>query len=723
MAISPAAAAAAGAKKFAKSLANTNLSMGVPPGAPITQTVQKAAENTQELGKTKETLTETQNNLNKANTNLNNANKLISNLQGQVEELKKNGGSFVKIDTYIPHKDSYKSVTDITVSGAGAFGSEEDGDYTDYSSANGVYRVTPETAENENPFERVYKHETADWYIHGYFDEEYGEGYWYIGTSPDNERLGLSVSENAQIQSGTYTFSDWDYGWEVEVTLAVNEVDVPEQPLVLTGRKSTGFDPDTWEFTWSDESESFLECSETPEPGMIFTASGNQLLFGHLYSSDESKCYFHHSFSAPSEVADSGQTFVFGDYRYNTYRPKFTVVDRVRCAYSEETGDYSYITAELTDFPADMFSDKAYVLTTYSYNPPRENLLPQPLRFASITSVNSITWGNAETGLMGYDGRVQTYYNQRSAWDSKPLREMGLAGIWCQWVCNIHNGKVELWANGELLNTSPMPNREDRLHKAIRVGRFYSGEPTYLSKCYCYGGRSLTGQEIKLMWEKFQKEQDEFAPVNMPSVDDNTVLAISLNEGLLKDYSDYAHALTLSSVSVSAHSSSTSSQFVSGRTEGEAGFKFGKYRYISVTPKDSELTLRGNWTIEFDIYLPDGLPEQRNRNFIGFSNGQGLAIAYGCVGEGFCISESGDSWKIISGKVEAKTWTHVKITRNGTTVSCSLDGVSSGLTADITSEAFASVDLPLCIGTARQTNAQYQFGGYFNNLVISNVAR
>lgn len=722
MAISPAGAAATGARNAARNLMNANLSMGLPPNAGPTQTAQKAVENTQALTETKETLTTTQNSLNEANTNLNNANKQISNLQGQVEELKKNGGSFVKIDTYIPHKDSYKSVTDITVSGAGAFGSEEDGDYTDYSSANGKYLVTPETAENENPFERVYKHETANWYIHGYFEEEYEEGYWYIGTSPDSERLARSTSSNEQIQSGTYTFEDWDWGWEVEVTLAVNEVDVPEQPLVLTGRKSTGFDPDTWEFTWSDESESFLECSETPEPGMIFAASGNQLLFGYLYSDDKSKCVFYHRFDSHKDTADSGQPFEYSNEPY-----VYAVVDRVKCALQVRTGTEEQLYVPLGDVvDGNLFVARSYVMRVFCSRSGYKYDCEAPVIFA--TGRNK---GERHTGFDTYDSRPLTKYNDHTALELGTVREENLDGQWHQYVFNIRDGKTEIWLDDKLIERGELPNREDGGNAYVTLMLPWGGtngmySASYMADCRVYSSRALTGQEIKLMWEKFQKERDEFVPVNIPSVDDNTVLAISLNEGLLKDYSTYAHEIERPNLDpnyTAANGYGDSGVIINGR-DGESAWRFDS-GYLKVAPKDSELTLRGNWTIEFDVCLPDGLPGDSNRNFIGFSNGQGLAIAYGRtwlddVECGFCISESGDNWKVLSPQIETKTWTHVKITRSGTTVSCSLDGLSTGLTANITSEAFASPDLPLRIGTAR---GLYSFFGRINNFVISNVAR
>lgn len=744
MAISPAAAAAAAAKNFAKGLANTNLSLGLAPNVPITQTTQKAQETGKELTETKQTLTETketltttQNNLNKANTNLNNANKQISNLQGQIEELKKNGGSFVKIDTYIPHKDSYKSVTDITVSGAGAFGSEEDGDYTDYSSANGVYRVTPETAENENPFERVYKHETANWYIHGYFEEEYEGGYWYIGTSPDSERLARSTSSNEQIQSGTYTFEDWDYGWEVEVTLAVNEVDVPEQPLVLTGRKSTGFDPDTWEFTWSDESESFLECGETPEPGMIFAASGNQLLFGYLYSDMDSKCLFHHSFSAPADVADSGQAFSFE----NNLKPSFTVVDRVRCATNIVAEDYTpdrYAQVEVT-VPSDLFVERAYVMTNYcSLVDGYYRQSTTPGRFSSQSgSYNS---ENGGTGFFRYGAgenklAPDARYNEYQAVRIKTLEELSLADTWCQWVCNIRKGQVEVWCNGELISTAPIPDRRDLNNRYISIG-FFGGEQaggSYVSDCYCYAGRALDMHEIKAMWKKFEKKREEFVPVNMPQVDDHTVLAISLNEGLLKDYSSHNHPIEHAPV-YPLNAWYTYGLIVPGR-EGEAAWRF-TYGYLKVTPQDNEFVLGSNWTIEFDVFFRDNAPWMKN-NLLGFSDGLGLLIGYKhafnfetdngvWIGEGeagFCIREAGGEWQMISENVGSKEWRHVKIVRNGTTVTCSIDGQSTGWTANVTSVASAAAGLPLRIGNAQGTDGNGGFKGYINNLVISNVAR
>lgn len=157
----------------------------------------------------------------------------------------------VIVKSWHPEYPACTGLSQIVVSGMTDIGSEEDGDFTAYSEANGTYLVTPETERIEKPFGRIYKHESKEWYIWGNYDSEYEEGYWHISQSTDSSGLTY-MTGNEQLASGTFTFEDFDWGASFDVTLDVTETVYEEQPAeaVVIPLITTSEDPEFIVYQW-----------------------------------------------------------------------------------------------------------------------------------------------------------------------------------------------------------------------------------------------------------------------------------------------------------------------------------------------------------------------------------------------------------------------------------------------------------------------------------------
>lgn len=166
------------------------------------------------------------------------------------------GDGILRVATWHPPQPACTGLSKIVVSGLGTFGSEEDGDFGDYSSANGTYEVTEKTERIAAPFERIYKHTSGEWYIWGEYDSEYEEGYWYIGPAPDSGNL-VYWSTGA-LTDGTFTFEDWEWGYSFDVTL-----DVTETSYEASGEYVSGL----------NKSNYFIECNGyevIPQVGRLY---------------------------------------------------------------------------------------------------------------------------------------------------------------------------------------------------------------------------------------------------------------------------------------------------------------------------------------------------------------------------------------------------------------------------------------------------------------------
>lgn len=176
------------------------------------------------------------------------------------------GGTFdlAKVAEYSPATPAITAISKVVLSGFG----------DDYSGANGTYDVTAETQSESDPWKRIYKHTSGNWYFWGEYDEEYEEGYWYVGVAPDSGDLVTWTSE--ELSSGEYYFENWDSGDSYNVSLDVTKTDYPEVPMVLKGVMATGYADGEWSF--EETEQSFTGFETKPKPSFIYAVSGNNLI-------------------------------------------------------------------------------------------------------------------------------------------------------------------------------------------------------------------------------------------------------------------------------------------------------------------------------------------------------------------------------------------------------------------------------------------------------------
>ena len=178
------------------------------------------------------------------------------------------GGSgtfdLAKVTEYIPATPDLTAISKIVIFGLG----------DDYFGANGTYNVTAETQTEADPWKRIYKHTSGNWYFWGEYDEEYEEGYWYIGVALDSGDLVTWTSE--ELSSGEYYFENWDSGDSYDATLNVTKINYPASDMVLKGMLATAYTDGEWSFASAEQS--FTGFEETPKAGFIYAAAGDRLV-------------------------------------------------------------------------------------------------------------------------------------------------------------------------------------------------------------------------------------------------------------------------------------------------------------------------------------------------------------------------------------------------------------------------------------------------------------
>lgn len=186
----------------------------------------------------------------------------------------------VKVSEFIAPYDAYSVVESIEVSGFGETTSFDEP--VDYSDWNGTYVVTPETAHEHETENRIYKHQTKNYYIYRIFCNDNQEHYWVF----DNN-TGSNYVYEAWFTSSTLESGDWYY-YEGDVTCAItlNKTTgtYPDQELVLKVQPATGSstsnDLRTWEF--GDEMD-LTKYETTPVEGAMHVLLGGELLSSKVY--------------------------------------------------------------------------------------------------------------------------------------------------------------------------------------------------------------------------------------------------------------------------------------------------------------------------------------------------------------------------------------------------------------------------------------------------------
>ncbi len=174
------------------------------------------------------------------------------------------GGTFdlAKVTEYVPATAEVTGLSQIVISGLG----------DDYDSANGTYVVTAETEKETDPFKRIFKHTSGEWYIWGEYEPEYEEGYWYIGPAENSGNLVCWTNE--EFIDGEYYFEDWDSGDSFDVSLDVTKTEYPATPMVLKGVRAKRYDGEL--SAWIVGTAEFsLGAYNIPKIGSLYALADN----------------------------------------------------------------------------------------------------------------------------------------------------------------------------------------------------------------------------------------------------------------------------------------------------------------------------------------------------------------------------------------------------------------------------------------------------------------
>lgn len=305
--------------------------------------------------------------------------KTIAQMTAAVEGIQVGGGGggsgtfdLAKVTEYAPYAPAVQLVTSVNVSGIEDLIWSDDPDSEDYeynmyySDANGTYNVTPETAGEMNWKNRIYKHESKEYYLYYQDNEDWPEdSTWFIGESfdygfvrkynewdPDTDEM-LMVGD---LESGT---SEWgDYDWEpFSVTLNVHTVAIPETAMVLKGVMATGYGNDEWTFATTETDFSGFE--NTPQINSVYAVTGGRLIGNRVGSpyplismplnGDVSATSFGNPIVAKVEGKLSfdsyGAVFSGGQYINLPVDVRFFQEDATICLRVYQTGDgrYGYV--------------------------------------------------------------------------------------------------------------------------------------------------------------------------------------------------------------------------------------------------------------------------------------------------------------------------------------------------------------------------------------------
>jgi len=154
---------------------------------------------------------------------------------------------------------------------------------------------------------------------------------------------------------------------------------------------------------------------------------------------------------------------------------------------------------------------------------------------------------------------------------------------------------------------------------------------------------------------------------------------------------------------------------------GASGYFGGASKYIT-TPNSGDFDLgTADWTVDYRLRT-DGTPGDNN----------GIISASGVIGVGWAFaidanrilkfsSSASGAWNnevYSSGTVSDSTWTHIAFVRYGNTLTCYLNGTSSG-TRNVTGYNYASAGLGMAMGRNHVNADNYYMKGWLDEVRVS----
>ena len=189
----------------------------------------------------------------------------------------------------------------------------------DFSVLNGTYTVTSDTASATNQLNRIYKHDSANYYLRHYSDEY--DHCWLLGSAADmgvgDAMLSLNTAD--PLNAGTQTWYNMNYEASQSVTAAItSSATIPAVPMVLFGQMITSVTESAYDsargvrtFVPDGPNVSFSAADETPVVSGLAMVSGGRMLMQLRDSCTQTYGDF-----VANQVLSGGTQYVSSGYVY-----------------------------------------------------------------------------------------------------------------------------------------------------------------------------------------------------------------------------------------------------------------------------------------------------------------------------------------------------------------------------------------------------------------------
>lgn len=182
------------------------------------------------------------------------------------------GGGLAAVTSYTP---AYSQITSLKLSGM-----TDDSNNSGYNltPANGEYRVTAETA-GKPPQERIYKHTSQGYYIFYIPEDTTGMYYsygWALNTSVASDPWSVLMMTSAkELTEGT---SNWSGEMNMlSMPVTISNIVQTEVPAVIVGKKVTGYNPATLQYTFDSEDVAITGYEYEPQEHQIYSFNGTTI--------------------------------------------------------------------------------------------------------------------------------------------------------------------------------------------------------------------------------------------------------------------------------------------------------------------------------------------------------------------------------------------------------------------------------------------------------------
>lgn len=271
------------------------------------------------------------------------------------------GGAFdlAKVTEYVPYAEAESRITAVELSGFTDIiisDDPEDPDYEFneyYNEANGRYVVTNATDAEISWMDRIYKHETKEYYlVYNYVEGSPSESTWFLCTAASVDsavKWMYNLDENSEpvqagnLADGTYRWGDYE-SEPFNITMTVTITATPEQPMVLKGVNAISYENEVW--TFSDTETVFTGFETEPKVKSIYAVSGDRLIGAQIDRDvlfPDEGLVFYAPLEANVSTTETGQALTVNG------GVTFGVENGVPCA--QLNSDSDYIEFEETNFP------------------------------------------------------------------------------------------------------------------------------------------------------------------------------------------------------------------------------------------------------------------------------------------------------------------------------------------------------------------------------------